>query len=240
MERDPFAETRRIPVLAMPAQNDDFTLFGGSAGHSRWERARLIGVTSSLFDPSGPVTRAEILPSINDGTLSVEPKKFLQLLANFARQTRPHSATVRQLQRTEIPFGTAWNVAPRGRQIVIVADRVFSRAVRVQNGFFGLSNRHKSSVEMIYNKENKEKKEKLQNGFIGLEKNSFEKGSRQNVPISSTVGFRFELLMQGSLAVLTSLLYDTLTHIRIRISSNSNLFSQFFLLFRGHSFTRRP
>jgi hypothetical protein len=44
------------------------------------------------------------------------------------------------------------------------------------------------------------------------------------VPISSTVGFRFELLMQGSLAVLTSLLYDTLTHIRIRISSNSNLF----------------
>ena len=32
---------------------------------------------------------------------------------------------------------------------------------------------------MIYNKENKEKKEKLQNGFIGLEKNSFEKGSRQ-------------------------------------------------------------
>ena len=176
MERDPFAETRRIPVLTMPTQNDDFTLFGGSAGHTRWERARLIGVTSSLFDPSGPVTRAEILPSINDGTLSVEPKKFLQLLANFARQTRPHSATVRQLQRAEIPFGTAWNVAPRGRQIVIVADRVFSRAVRVQNGFFGLSNRHKSSVEMIYNKENKEKRKSYKMVLLAWKKTVSRRG----------------------------------------------------------------
>jgi hypothetical protein len=29
---------------------------------------------------------------------------------------------------------------------------------------------------MIYNKENKEKKEKLQNGFIGLEKKQFREG----------------------------------------------------------------
>ncbi len=60
--------------------------------------------------------------------------------------------------------------------------------------------------------------------LLAWKKTVSRQGSRQNVPISSTVGFRFELLMQGSLAVLTSLLYDTLTHIRIRISSNSNLF----------------
>jgi len=104
MERDPFAEAGRIPVLAVPAQNDDFTLFGGAAGHSRREGAGLVGVASSLFDPAGPVARPEILPPVDDWALSVEPEEFLQLLADFARQARPHSAAVRQLQRAEVPL----------------------------------------------------------------------------------------------------------------------------------------
>ncbi len=136
-------------------------------------------MASSLLDPAGPIARPEILPPVDDRALSVKPEEFLQLLADFARQARPHSAAVRQLQRAEVPLGAAGDVAPRGRQIVVVADRVFGRAVRVQNGFFRLSNRHKSSVEMIYNK--RKKKEKLVKHFpfffIGLE-NNFE-GSRK-------------------------------------------------------------
>lgn len=114
-------------------------------------------MATSLFNPAGPVARSQILPAVNDRALSVEPEEFLQLLAHFARQTRPHSAAVRQLQRAQIPFGTARNVASRWRQIVVVAHRVFSRAVRIEDRFFWLANRHKPSVKMIYTNTHKKK-----------------------------------------------------------------------------------
>lgn len=161
VQGDPLAETGRVPVLAVPAEDDHLPLLGSPAAHAGREGAGLIHVPApSLLDPSGPVAGSQVLPPVDDWALGVEPEELFQLLAHLPGEPRPDASPVRELEGAQIPLGSAAApprlAVPGWGQVVVVPDgvlHILGRPIWVKNGLLGLTNGHEPAVKVICSRE---------------------------------------------------------------------------------------